>query len=80
MSDFEKCQIRIILRNNPGITQAEILQHIKDHNMPGNWYHQKVSILLKEMEMNNENITRYPCFRNDINRQVYKYYYGENNK
>lgn len=80
MTDYDKSQIRLILKNNPGITQSEILQHIKNYKMFGIWYQQKISRLLIEMKMNEENITRYPHFKKDSNRQVYKYYYGETNK
>lgn len=80
MTEFEKHQLRIILRNNPGITQAEILQHIKDLKMPGNWYQVKISRLLIEMKTNGENIIKQPYYRHDIKMWEYKYYYGETNK
>lgn len=66
-----------IIRNNPGITQAEILECIKTYDTSENWYHQKVSMLLKEMEIHRKTIKRCPYFNKNINRQIYRYYIAD---
>lgn len=76
MTEFEKHQLRIILRNNPGITQKEILYHIENYKMPGHWYHQKVSRILQHMILNGEPIKEISKYNNQLGRSVYTYYYN----
>lgn len=54
--EFNKYQLRSIIRHNPGITSSELLYTLTEYKMVGNWYQQKISRLLLEMENIDKNI------------------------
>ena len=67
--DYEKFQIRAIIRNNPGITPEEML--IKLNELDNNWrYIMKVYRRLNKMT----GIKTIMEYDKKINRQVYKYF------
>lgn len=66
--DYEKFQISVIVRNNPGITRKELLKKLS--MMGGTWYLRKLSRRLNKMN----SIKCIRWFNKDINRYEYKHF------
>jgi hypothetical protein len=66
--DYEKFQISVIVRNNPGITRKELLKKLS--MMEGTWYLRKLSRRLNKMD----SIKCIRWFNKDINRYEYKHF------